>query len=973
MHLNIINYLNVCCMSINFKMKSITFSLIVMFISSYQSVIGQNSINFNSLQKIEDTLELNDVLSDYEIYKINTKSFFLNNKALRNNTLFLNITYENNHFEFILEEVDRAHNTKYYTLDNSGKTPYVIPSNIKTYKGHFKDGRLGYIRLTIDDNNFIYGTIKDENEDYFIEPLHYFETNNTIKDKFILYNAKSISNHHAHYHCHRQEEEYSRLNALSSASRNSGQCYKVQYSVLADYSMFLDPAHPGTHNVISHITAVMNNVQGLYEYTENNNFTNGILFELNEIVVSTCSECDPVSDTKIASVCLNQFSEWVFSGGFTQEVHAAQFWTDRTFNNSIIGLAFQSTNLFCDNKAHSIIRDFTSTAALLRTLVAHEIGHNFNGSHDNVSGQILSPTVTATSTWSTPSKQIISNEILSQTACLNPCDDNTCQNISNLNLYDIEQHSFKISWNSISLSHSYHITLTNMRTNELIFETTSTHNIHTLSPSGYNICEKYLLTVQSICPNNETGLINKLIFSAPFDQGCADFISDCKVNWPNGKVKFTDKSINASSWFWNFGNGTTSNLQNPEINFIQPGTYDISLTVNNGNHTCTKNELIHILPIISPEPSSSTHNNDFTNQFKPDILEGSVNVWEYGSSNYNLKTDGLAWKTILNSNIPRRTYKSALYSPQFDFTDYQQYFLSFDLSMHVVFCNAPVAAQLQYSTDKGVTWIRMGDAPQFYNASPTQNCSINSRLFSDRTGWAFNDHYQHKNLDISFLMGEPNVVFRFVFAVSEIFNSGYDVDGLLIDNFKIEPENLAPLSIDVNSLAVKQLTTDANRLDWTASSTTEIERFDIFKSSNGLNYIHLHSEFVSDEKKSEYTYTDYNKENRFSQFTYYQVASIHHDGKTTYSNIVKVINTDLAIKIYPNPIQEREVLKIDIPFEVKSLNYKIINSNAQIVLEAQNSYKIKEIDISRLTLGHYHLIINTDNIQHAPLPFIVVN
>ncbi len=47
-------------------------------------------------------------------------------------------------------------------------------------------------------------------------------------------------------------------------------------------------------------------------------------------------------------------------------------------------------------------------------------------------------------------------------------------------------------------------------------------------------------------------------------------------------VQFTDLSTNSpTSYFWNFGNGQTSLLQNPKVTFIDAGIYDISLTVAN--------------------------------------------------------------------------------------------------------------------------------------------------------------------------------------------------------------------------------------------------------------------------------------------------------------------------------------------------------------------------------------------------------
>ena len=43
---------------------------------------------------------------------------------------------------------------------------------------------------------------------------------------------------------------------------------------------------------------------------------------------------------------------------------------------------------------------------------------------------------------------------------------------------------------------------------------------------------------------------------------------------------FTDaSSANASSWSWNFGDGSSSGVQNPQYVFANPGTYDVSLLV----------------------------------------------------------------------------------------------------------------------------------------------------------------------------------------------------------------------------------------------------------------------------------------------------------------------------------------------------------------------------------------------------------
>ena len=47
----------------------------------------------------------------------------------------------------------------------------------------------------------------------------------------------------------------------------------------------------------------------------------------------------------------------------------------------------------------------------------------------------------------------------------------------------------------------------------------------------------------------------------------------------NPYFDFKDGSINASTWFWDFGDGTTSDLQDPSHNYSDPGYYATSLIV----------------------------------------------------------------------------------------------------------------------------------------------------------------------------------------------------------------------------------------------------------------------------------------------------------------------------------------------------------------------------------------------------------
>jgi PKD repeat protein/subtilisin family serine protease len=53
--------------------------------------------------------------------------------------------------------------------------------------------------------------------------------------------------------------------------------------------------------------------------------------------------------------------------------------------------------------------------------------------------------------------------------------------------------------------------------------------------------------------------------------------------YDNEKLNLSDKSQHATKWFWDFGNGTTSQQQNPTYTYTTPGEYTVTLEVENAN------------------------------------------------------------------------------------------------------------------------------------------------------------------------------------------------------------------------------------------------------------------------------------------------------------------------------------------------------------------------------------------------------
>ncbi|MDR7665341.1 PKD domain-containing protein [Methanosarcina sp. Z-7115] len=68
-------------------------------------------------------------------------------------------------------------------------------------------------------------------------------------------------------------------------------------------------------------------------------------------------------------------------------------------------------------------------------------------------------------------------------------------------------------------------------------------------------------------------------------------------------IQFTDLSENATSWNWDFGDGSSSTKQNPTHTYSKTGIYTVSLKVSNSNGTDSKLATVNIVPKGSLAPS----------------------------------------------------------------------------------------------------------------------------------------------------------------------------------------------------------------------------------------------------------------------------------------------------------------------------------------------------------------------------------
>jgi gliding motility-associated-like protein len=131
---------------------------------------------------------------------------------------------------------------------------------------------------------------------------------------------------------------------------------------------------------------------------------------------------------------------------------------------------------------------------------------------------------------------------------------------------------------------------------------------------------------------------------------------------------FIDQSDFATStikkWFWDFGDGQTSTLQSPSHSYTAPGTYTVTLIVDNG--TCTSTftttvQIVDVHPTIHDDVSTICRNTAVT--FNMDAIDPAGIVtytWNFGDGATFVDSANAATKAITHVYTTAGTYTATL-------------------------------------------------------------------------------------------------------------------------------------------------------------------------------------------------------------------------------------------------------------------------------------------------------------------------
>lgn len=298
-----------------------------------------------------------------------------------------------------------------------------------------------------------------------------------------------------------------------------------------------------------------------------------------------------------------------------------------------------------------------------------------------------------------------------------------------------------------------------------------------------------------IAATHGRGLFSTSSFSTLVE---ANFSANALQVYVGDSVQFTNSSLGAITNDWDFDNDGIyeSSEINPFFVFSDWGTFSVKLRINGktGDST-TKLNYIQVLPRMGTPYYLEDGGNMEVNagHFAGTQISGNYQLWERGAPSYYFTTHyngNNAWVTDLDANCirPASKYECALLTPSFNMTKSGTYRIGFKKSAESYYSSTPYATVLEYSTDKGDTWTRLGTETtgySWYNKGPSASYSINSFVRSDGIGWLGTYSKDSTSFDVSSLSGNDDVRFRVLHTVDWGLNSiGYKA-GFLVDDFSL--------------------------------------------------------------------------------------------------------------------------------------------------------------------------------------------
>lgn len=448
-----------------------------------------------------------------------------------------------------------------------------------------------------------------------------------------------------------------------------------------------------------------------------------------------------------------------------------------------------------------------------------------------------------------------------------------------------------------------------------------------------------------------------------FSPAVADFSADRFVIYTGKSIQFTDGSVKAVSRLWDFGDGFTSTATHPLHTYTTAGIYTVSLSINGGGGVLTNTKVAYITVMpnrgtpytIAAGGNFETNPNDFAGTY-----QGGTR-WQRGNSavagKNGTRSGSFAWVSNLTGNYTDNA-NCVLYCPNYNFSAAGTYTLYFyrKNSLEISYDGYRV----EYSLNKGDSWNILGTSGagwyDFANGGGGTAFPAGEPFFN-----ATQATFTLATRDLSFLAGNANVAFRFVFRSDFTATT----PGVAIDDFEITGPSNTPLPVTMGAFS-GSAKEKFNLLEWTTFSELNNEGFYVLRSADGNNFEEIG--FIKGVGNSTLTNTYlFKDESPLPQLlSYYRLKQTDYNGLEKLSKIIAIrrgVEADEVIQVFPLPFRDH----INLLFKKEGIQnalVKIYNLKGQLIyseeIHAEGVLFRLSLDNQSISTGVYMLSIETD-------------
>ena len=304
-----------------------------------------------------------------------------------------------------------------------------------------------------------------------------------------------------------------------------------------------------------------------------------------------------------------------------------------------------------------------------------------------------------------------------------------------------------------------------------------------------------LLTSESNLIATGTNDDHVMVECEPITEFEADFAFGCKGDG----IEFESKTYNTSlssitgyQWTFEGGSPSSSTNENPSVTYMQPGTYDVTLTVTNsaGSNTLTKSNYITISSLNAE--MTGPYFQNFESEAFPTFENSPAASWTISGN----ITD--SWERATNASSPNLSpidngnnsasfrvrslefidagETHTLMTPGIDLSDLDAPVRAyFDLAYAKRSGNTSDILEVHVSDDCGRTWSKRWDRECNDDTDDLSTNGGGNVVFPYTPSSA---HWEQQNVNINNYAGRSNVSLKFVF-------SGSGGNWLYIDNFVV--------------------------------------------------------------------------------------------------------------------------------------------------------------------------------------------